>query len=131
MLDRFLFEGEMGKILYTGDFRVSEGDVSRFRQLHHLDGSVKVIDKLYLDTTFLSHQFMKFPSRLFSISIICSLITSWLQEGSHNEICIQMPGNEAYLTCAETYSLWFYPPFLLDSWRTNVMNEYVVYKFFL
>lgn len=95
MLDRFLFEGEMGKILYTGDFRLHEGDVSRFRQLHHSDGSVKAIDKLYLDTTFLSHQYMQFPSRLSSISIVCSLITSWLHEGSDNNICIQMPGNES------------------------------------
>lgn len=95
VLDRFLFEGEMGNILYTGDFRLCEGDVSRFRQLHHLDGSVKVIDKLYLDTTFLSHQYMQFPSRSSSISNLCSLITSWLQEGSDNDICIQMPGNEA------------------------------------
>jgi len=89
----FLFEGEMGNILYTGDFRLCEGDVSRFRQLHHLDGSVKVIDKLYLDTTFLSHQYMQFPSRLSSISLLCSLITSWLQEGSDNDICIKMPAN--------------------------------------
>jgi len=89
----FLFEGEMEKILYTGDFRLCEGDVPRFRQLHHSDGSVKVIDKLYLDTTFLSHQYMQFPSRLSSISILCSLITSWLQEGSDNAICIQMPAN--------------------------------------
>jgi len=94
MLDRFLFEGEMGRILYTGDFRLCERDVSRLHQLHHLDGSLKVIDKLYLDTTFLSHQYMQFPSRVTSISILCGLITSWLQEGSDNDICIQMPGNE-------------------------------------
>jgi hypothetical protein len=94
LLDRFLFEGGMGTILYTGDFRLCEGDVSRFRQLHHLDGSVKVIDKLCVDTTFLSRQYMQFPSRLSSISIICNLITSWLQEGSDNDIYIQMPGNE-------------------------------------
>lgn len=89
----FLFEGEMGNILYTGDFRLCEGDVSRFRQLHHLDGSLKVIDKLYLDTTFLSRRYMQFPSRLSSISLLCNLITSWLQEGSDNDICIKMPAN--------------------------------------
>jgi len=36
---------------------------------------------------------MQFPSRLSSISILCSLIASWLQEGSDNDVCIQMPAN--------------------------------------
>jgi hypothetical protein len=84
----------MGRILYTGDFRLCEGDVSRFRQLHYLDGTVKVIDKLYLDTTFLSRQYLQFPLRAASISILCNLITSWLQEGPDNDIYIQTAGNE-------------------------------------
>jgi DNA cross-link repair 1C protein len=94
LLVRFLFEGEVGRILYTGDFRLCEGDVSRLRQLHYSDGTVKVIDKLYLDTTFLSHQYLQFPLRHSSTSILCSLISSWLQEGADNAIYIQMPGNE-------------------------------------
>jgi hypothetical protein len=94
LLVRFLFEGKMGQILYTGDFRLCEGDASRFRQLHYLDGTVKVIDKLYLDTTFLSHQYLQFPPRSVSMSIFCSLITSWLQEGPDNDVYIQMNGNE-------------------------------------
>jgi DNA cross-link repair 1C protein len=89
-----MFEGEVGRILYTGDFRLCEGDTSRLRQLHYSDGTVKVIDKLYLDTTFLSHQYLQFPLRRSSTSILCSLISSWLQEGSDNTIYIQMPGNE-------------------------------------
>lgn len=93
LLGRFLFEGEMGRILYTGDFRLCEGDVSRLRQLHHLDGTVKVIDKLYLDTTFLSRQYLQFPSRRSSISILCRLISSWLREEPDNAIYIKMPGN--------------------------------------
>jgi hypothetical protein len=94
LLVRFLFEGEVGRILYTGDFRLSEGDASRLRQLHYLDGTVKVIDKLYLDTTFLSRQYLQFPLRRSSTSILCNLISSWLQEGPDNAIYIQMPGNE-------------------------------------
>ncbi|XP_021932271.1 protein artemis-like isoform X2 [Zootermopsis nevadensis] len=85
----FLFEGEMGRILYTGDFRLCEGDVSRFRQFHYLDGTVKVIDKLYVDTTFLSRRYQRFPSRTASMSILCNLITSWLHEGHDNDIYIQ------------------------------------------
>jgi DNA cross-link repair 1C protein len=94
LLVRFLFEGEVGQILYTGDFRLCEGDASRLRQLHYLDGTVKVIDKLYLDTTFLSRQYLQFPSRCSSISIVCSLISSWLQEEPDNAVYIEMPGKE-------------------------------------
>lgn len=94
LLIRFLFEGEMGRILYTGDFRLCEGDVSRFRQFHYLDGTVKVIDKLYVDTTFLSRRYQRFPSRTASMSILCNLITSWLHEGHDNDIYIQTAGNE-------------------------------------
>lgn len=93
LLVRFLFEGEKGRILYTGDFRLCEGDASHLRQLHYLDGTVKVIDKLYLDTTFLSRQYLHFPLRCSSISILCSLISSWLREEPDNAIYIQMPGN--------------------------------------
>jgi hypothetical protein len=73
--------------------------------LHYLDGTVKVIDKLYLDTTFLSHQYLQFPTRKDSVLILCSLITSWLQEGPDNDIYIQTVGNESNLTHEETYSV--------------------------
>jgi hypothetical protein len=94
LLVRFLFEGEVGRILYTGDFRLWEGDASRFCQFHYLDGTVKEIDKLYLDTTFLSRRYLQFPSRTVSISILCNYIISWLQGGPDNDIYIQTAGNE-------------------------------------
>ncbi|XP_069698466.1 protein artemis-like [Periplaneta americana] len=94
----FLFEGRVGRILYTGDFRLSKGDTPKFRQLHYLDGTVKTIDKLYLDTTFLSYQYKEFPSRIDSFDIMCYHITSWLDDSDDNHVYIQTPakyGSEA------------------------------------
>ena len=43
---RFLFEGNQGNVLYTGDFRLAVGDVSRMEYLH--SGSRLVTTELLL-----------------------------------------------------------------------------------
>lgn len=48
---RFLFQGSNGTVLYTGDFRLAKGEVSRMELLHS-GGRVKDIQSVYLDTTF-------------------------------------------------------------------------------
>ena len=47
----FLFEGDKGTVLYTGDFRLGKGEAARMETLH--SGSrTKDITSVYLDTTF-------------------------------------------------------------------------------
>ncbi|KAJ9574846.1 hypothetical protein L9F63_008006 [Diploptera punctata] len=96
----FLFEGDVsvGHVLYTGDFRIVLGDAAKFKQLHYSDGTVKEIDKLYLDTTFLSQQYRDFPARKDSIAIISNFVALWLAKGEDHHVIIQIPakyGSEA------------------------------------
>ncbi|XP_043823359.1 protein artemis isoform X2 [Dromiciops gliroides] len=59
----FLFQGNNGTVLYTGDFRLAKGEVARMELLH--SGSrVKDIQSVYLDTTFCDPKYYQIPSRV-------------------------------------------------------------------
>uniref|UniRef100_A0A8C4X5N4 Protein artemis n=1 Tax=Erpetoichthys calabaricus TaxID=27687 RepID=A0A8C4X5N4_ERPCA len=59
----FLFEGSNGTVLYTGDFRLAKGEVTRMELLH--SGSrIKYIKSIYLDTTFFDPRFYQIPDRV-------------------------------------------------------------------
>ncbi|XP_037839275.2 protein artemis isoform X2 [Chlorocebus sabaeus] len=59
----FLFQGNNGTVLYTGDFRLAQGEVARMELLHS-GGRVKDIQSVYLDTTFCDPRFYQIPSRV-------------------------------------------------------------------
>nr|XP_035952911.1 protein artemis isoform X3 [Halichoerus grypus] len=59
----FLFQGNNGTVLYTGDFRLAKGEASRMELLHS-GGRVKDIRSVYLDTTFCDPKFYQIPSRI-------------------------------------------------------------------
>ncbi|XP_036916633.1 protein artemis isoform X3 [Sturnira hondurensis] len=59
----FLFQGDRGTVLYTGDFRMAEGEAARM-ELLHCGGRVKDIQSVYLDTTFCDPKFHQIPSRV-------------------------------------------------------------------
>lgn len=89
IFSRFLFETAGTTVLYTGDFRIAEGDVKKFKQFHY-GGRVKKIDAVYLDTTFFSKSYWKFQSRDKSIQIIIDLIRSWLKQEPKNQVKLKM-----------------------------------------
>ncbi|XP_045444226.1 protein artemis isoform X2 [Pipistrellus kuhlii] len=59
----FLFQGDNGTVLYTGDFRLAKGEAARM-ELLHCGGRVKDIQSVYLDTTFCDPKFYQIPSRV-------------------------------------------------------------------
>ncbi|XP_034785911.2 protein artemis isoform X2 [Pan paniscus] len=59
----FLFQGNNGTVLYTGDFRLAQGEAARMELLHS-GGRVKDIQSVYLDTTFCDPRFYQIPSRV-------------------------------------------------------------------
>ncbi|XP_038041218.2 protein artemis isoform X2 [Anas platyrhynchos] len=59
----FLFQGENGTVLYTGDFRLAKGEAARMELLHS-GTRVKDIQSVYLDTTFCDPKFYHIPSRV-------------------------------------------------------------------
>ncbi|XP_001515535.2 protein artemis isoform X1 [Ornithorhynchus anatinus] len=73
----FLFQGNRGTVLYTGDFRLAKGEVARMELLH--SGSrVKDIQSVYLDTTFCDPKFYQIPSREECLHGILELVRSWI-----------------------------------------------------
>ncbi|XP_063074061.1 protein artemis [Engraulis encrasicolus] len=72
----FLFEGAQGTVLYTGDFRLASGDISRMEFLHSGD-RVKDIKSVYLDTTFFDPKFYQIPSREACFNGVKELVEEW------------------------------------------------------
>ncbi|XP_064299645.1 protein artemis isoform X1 [Phalacrocorax carbo] len=72
----FLFEGENGTVLYTGDFRLAKGEAARMELLHS-GTRVKDIQSVYLDTTFCDPKFYHIPSREECLKGILELVRSW------------------------------------------------------
>uniref|UniRef100_A0A8D0FT44 Protein artemis n=1 Tax=Strix occidentalis caurina TaxID=311401 RepID=A0A8D0FT44_STROC len=72
----FLFEGENGTVLYTGDFRLAKGEAARLELLHS-GTRVKDIQSVYLDTTFCDPKFYHIPSREECLNGILELVRSW------------------------------------------------------
>ncbi|KAM6437226.1 protein artemis isoform 2-T2 [Liasis olivaceus] len=89
----FLFQGENGTVLYTGDFRLARGEVARMELLH--SGSrVKDIQSVYLDTTFYDPKFYQIPSREECMKGIMELVRSWV---------VQSPYHVVWLNCKAAY----------------------------
>ncbi|KAK7869233.1 hypothetical protein R5R35_000864 [Gryllus longicercus] len=84
----FMFEGVCGRILYTGDIRIMEGDIKKMKQLLNCDGSAKSIETLYLDTTFLDTSYEYFPPRKNSAESLCKLISDWISQSSEHYVHI-------------------------------------------
>uniref|UniRef100_A0A8B9UU44 Protein artemis n=1 Tax=Anas zonorhyncha TaxID=75864 RepID=A0A8B9UU44_9AVES len=72
----FLFQGENGTVLYTGDFRLAKGEAARMELLHS-GTRVKDIQSVYLDTTFCDPKFYHIPSREECLNGILELVRSW------------------------------------------------------
>ncbi|XP_052065588.1 protein artemis-like [Mytilus californianus] len=77
----FLFEGSEGTCLYTGDFRWDSQQISNMSALHDKNGSVKLINSLYIDTTFCHESSVYIPSRQDSANAVYNLVKEWIGKG--------------------------------------------------
>ncbi|XP_046468807.1 protein artemis isoform X1 [Neodiprion pinetum] len=88
----FIFSKDEKTILYSGDFRINPKDLPKLNPLNDkIDGKnrAKKFDTIYLDTTFLSLDFPRFPSRLESCEAICDAVKQWLEPNSKNVVIIE------------------------------------------
>lgn len=83
----FLFETDKN-VLYTGDYRVSASDLKKYCAFYQ-QGQLIKIHKMYLDTTFFSTSFLKFPSRQETLNAIVKIIKDWIYKNKRNVIQIQ------------------------------------------
>ncbi|XP_061108058.1 protein artemis isoform X2 [Conger conger] len=89
----FLIEGNQGTVLYTGDFRLAKGEVTRMEFLHS-GGRVKDIQSVYVDTTFCDPSFFQIPSREACLNGIMELVRDWI---------IRSPYHVVWLNCKAAY----------------------------
>uniref|UniRef100_G3Q9F4 Protein artemis n=1 Tax=Gasterosteus aculeatus aculeatus TaxID=481459 RepID=G3Q9F4_GASAC len=91
----FLFEGSHGNVLYTGDFRLAAGDVSRIEHLH--SGSrVKDIHSVYLDSTFYDPRFYQIPTREVCLNGISELVGNWISQSSYHVVWLNCKAAYGY-----------------------------------
>ncbi|XP_061438285.1 protein artemis [Rhineura floridana] len=91
----FLFQGEHGTVLYTGDFRLAKGEVARMELLH--SGSrVKDIQSVYLDTTFCDPKFYQIPSREECTRGILELVRSWISLSPYHMVWLNCKAAYGY-----------------------------------
>ncbi|KAJ8788742.1 hypothetical protein J1605_005038 [Eschrichtius robustus] len=89
----FLFQGNNGTVLYTGDFRLAKGEAARVEPLHS-GGRVKDIQSVYLDTTFCDPKYYQIPSREECLRGILELVRSWITRSPYHVV---------WLSCKAAY----------------------------
>uniref|UniRef100_A0A2I3GIQ5 Protein artemis n=1 Tax=Nomascus leucogenys TaxID=61853 RepID=A0A2I3GIQ5_NOMLE len=91
----FLFQGNNGTVLYTGDFRLAQGEAARMELLHS-GGRVKDIQSVYLDTTFCDPRFYQIPSREECLSGILELVRSWITRSPYHVVWLNCKAAYGY-----------------------------------
>ncbi|KAG8179384.1 hypothetical protein JTE90_003640 [Oedothorax gibbosus] len=92
----FLLEGENGRVLYTGDFRIPIGGSARMPDLHDKNGRLKPIDSLYIDTTFCTEDYLYIPTREECLKEILKIVENWLSKGPDHIVRFVCPAKYAY-----------------------------------
>ncbi|XP_053677905.1 protein artemis-like [Anopheles nili] len=83
----FYFETKSIRVLYTGDFRLTEQTRFTMQQAH-----IRPL-VVYLDSTFLNSEYAYFPSRDESTRQIVSLCSEWLAANKRNIVSLWLPAN--------------------------------------
>lgn len=92
----FVFSKEERTVLYTGDFRIDPRDLPKLNPLNNKIGGKNIpkkFDAIYLDTTFLSLDYLCFPSRRESCDEICAAVKFWLDSHPRNLVIIECSAN--------------------------------------
>ncbi|XP_056133456.1 protein artemis [Lampris incognitus] len=106
----FLIEGSQGNVLYTGDFRLAQGDTARMELLH--SGSrVKDIQSVYLDSTFFDKRYYQIPSREDCLSGIRELVSHWISQSAYHVV---------WLNCKAAYGYEYLFTNLAEEFNTQV-----------
>jgi hypothetical protein len=93
---RFLFETTSNlRILHTGDFRLTLDDLKSLTALHFDEGTIrkqKLLDHLYVDTTFCTKNASRFPCRKEVIQRAIHHVREWMKGSPSNWIFIKFAG---------------------------------------
>ncbi|XP_063463108.1 protein artemis-like [Pan paniscus] len=92
---RFLFQGNNGAILYTGEFRLVQGEAARMELLYS-GGRVKDIQSVYLDTMLCDPRFYQIPSREECLSGVLELVQSWITRSLYHVVWLNCKAAYGY-----------------------------------
>lgn len=92
----FLFEGEEGNVLYTGDFRLPKFAAKRMRPLHLYNGQKKIFKSMYVDTTFCRPNAVFIPSREDCLRSMQVVISDWLKKDRSNAVRLNLSAKYGY-----------------------------------
>lgn len=92
----FLFEGDEGNVLYTGDFRLPKGSADRIRPFHMFNKTKKLIKSIYVDTTFCSANAIFIPKREDCVASLINLVKQWLAEDKSNAVRLNLSAKYGY-----------------------------------
>lgn len=92
----FLFETNSKKILYTGDYRINKGDIRKLDVFYNSIKQVKIIDTIYLDTTFFSKSYREFPKRRDSLREVCRIIENHITHDRNFSVTISTGAKYGY-----------------------------------
>ncbi|XP_041349574.1 uncharacterized protein DDB_G0290685-like [Gigantopelta aegis] len=83
----FLFEGDEGTVLYTGDFRWETNHAISINAFKTGE-SLKEIESMYIDTTFCVESAFHFPSRRECCVVSCNIVNDWLSRSNQHYVHI-------------------------------------------
>nr|XP_024201201.2 protein artemis [Pan troglodytes] len=95
LAEQFLFQGNNGTILYTGDFRLVQGEAARMELLYS-GGRVKDIQSVYLDTMLCDPRFYQIPSREECLSGVLELVQSWITRSLYRVVWLNCKAAYGY-----------------------------------
>lgn len=98
----YLFEYNKKKILYTGDFRITQNSVAKYNHLQS-KGEPIHLDALYVDTTF---QYVPmFPKRSDVVRNVVIHIQNWLNlNEKHRVVLLTSAGYGYECVCNQIYN---------------------------
>ncbi|XP_053622589.1 protein artemis-like isoform X2 [Plodia interpunctella] len=93
-----LFQNNRKTVLYTGDFRYTQHDVKKIRDLHNPNDRTEPIhiDTMYVDTTFITLDKTDLPKRSDSINYLLREVNSWLNKGDEYKVALDTPAKYGY-----------------------------------
>lgn len=101
-------------ILYTGDFRITANDITKYTHLHK-NGEPICIDVLYIDTTF--QNVHSFPRRSEVVSNVIVQVENWIKQSHNHRVILITSAAYGYENiCNEVYSATQIKTYIPGKW---------------
>lgn len=115
----FLFEGGKGTVLYTGDFRLGEKEISKVPALH-CGLNVRCLKSMYVDTTFCCPKVPSLPTRGETKASLIKIISMWILKGPNYMVHLKCKGRYGYEYIMKEVAKHFMMKIHVNHWRMKM-----------